>query len=86
MRELLENILPYLGIEAQYDEEEAAELAERKTLVPQLLGMTQSEAKNALFQAGLSAEIETEGETVSEQLPPAGESVNRGTKVLLRLE
>ena len=66
--------------------EEAEEAAELKTIVPDLLGMTLNEGKNALFQAGLSARLETEGETITGQMPPAGESVNKGTKVLLRME
>lgn len=86
MQELLRNILPYLGIEPQYSEKEAEEAAKAVTTVPDLLGMTLGEAKNALFQAGLSAEVETEGETIIRQTPPAGESVNKGTKVLLSLE
>ena len=86
MQELLRNILPYLGMEAKYDEKEAEEAAELKTIVPDLLGMTLNEGKNALFQAGLSARLETEGETITGQMPPAGESVNKGTKVLLRME
>ena len=86
MQELLRNILPYLGIEAKYDAKEAEEAAELKTIVPDLLGMTLNEGKNALFQAGLSAEAEAEGETITGQTPPAGECVNKGTKVLLRME
>ena len=86
MQELLRNILPYLGMEAKYDEKEAEEAAELKTIVPDLLGLTLNEGKNALFQAGLSARLETEGETVAGQTPPAGECVNKGTKVLLRME
>lgn len=86
MQELLRNILPYLGIEPKYSEKEAEEAAKAVTTVPDLIGMTLGEAKNALFQAGLSAEIETEGETIARQTPPAGESVNKGTKVLLSLE
>ena len=86
MQELLRNILPYLGIEAKYDAKEAEEAAELKTIVPDLLGMTLNEGKNALFQAGLSAEVEAEGETITGQTPPAGECVNKGTKVLLRME
>lgn len=86
MRELLQNILPYLGIEVQYNEKEAAEAVEGKTTVPQLEGLTIQEAKHTLFQAGLSAQTEAEGESVSRQMPPAGEEVNRGTKVILSLE
>ncbi len=83
MQELLQNILPYLGIEPKYNEKEAEEAADLKTTVPDLNGMTINEAKTALFQAGLSAEIETEGEKVERQIPPAGETVNKGTKILL---
>ena len=83
MQELLQNILPYLGIEPKYNEKEAEEAADLKTTVPDLNGMTINEAKTALFQAGLSAEIETEGEMVERQIPPAGETVNKGTKILL---
>ena len=83
MQELLQNILPYLGIEPKYNEKEAEEAADLKTTVPDLKGLTMNEAKTALFQAGLSAEIETEGEKVERQMPPAGETVNKGTKILL---
>ena len=83
MQELLQNILPYLGIEPKYNEKEAEEAADLKTTVPDLKGLTMNEAKTALFQAGLSAEIETEGEKVERQIPPAGEIVNKGTKILL---
>ncbi len=86
MQELLRNILPYLGIEPQYSEKEAEEAAKAVTTVPDLAGMTLGEAKNALFQAGLSAQTETGGETIARQTPPAGELVNRGTKVILSLE
>ncbi|MBO5330471.1 MAG: PASTA domain-containing protein [Anaerotignum sp.] len=85
MQELLQNILPYLGIEPQYNEKEAAAVADLKTTVPDLMGMTLNEAKNELFQAGLSAEIEAEGEIIERQMPPAGETVNKGTKILLHL-
>lgn len=86
MQELLRNILPYLGIEPQYSEKEAEEAAKEVTTVPDLAGMTLGEAKNALFQAGLSAQTETGGETITRQTPPAGELVNKGTKVILSLE
>lgn len=85
MQELLRNILPYLGIEPQYTEKEAEEAAKAAATVPELTGMTINEAKNTLFQEGLSANIEGEGETILRQTPPAGETVNRGTKVLLTL-
>ncbi|MBR5270472.1 MAG: peptidoglycan glycosyltransferase, partial [Anaerotignum sp.] len=62
MQELMQNIRPYLGIEAKYNEKEAEVAADLKTTVPDLTGMTLNEAKNELFKAGLSAEVEAEGE------------------------
>lgn len=86
MQELLKNALPYLGIEPVYNEKEAEEAAEAQTEVPDVTGMAPAQAKNTLYQAGLSSEYRGEGETVSRQLPPAGETVNRGTKAVLYLE
>lgn len=86
MQELLQNILPYLGIEPQYNEKETEAMTDLKTTVPDLAGMTLNEAKNELFQTGLSMGIEAEGETVERQMPPAGETVNRGTKILVHLK
>ena len=86
MQELLRNILPYLGIQPVYNEKETEEAEKEQATVPDLTGMTAGEAKNALYQAGLSCEIKQEGERVQQQLPPGGEIVNRGTKVLLYLE
>ncbi len=86
MQELLKNALPYLGIEPVYNEKEAEEAAEAQTEVPDVTGMAPAQAKNMLYQAGLSSEYRGEGETVSRQLPPAGETVNRGTKAVLYLE
>ena len=77
MKEMLENILPYLGIPKEGEIPEDAVVT-----VPDVTGMTRAEAKNALWQAGLTAQTD-EGETVVSQLPPAGQEVNRGTKVLL---
>ena len=85
MQELLQNILPYLGVEPKYNEKEAEAAMELQTTVPALTGMTLNEVKNELFKAGLSADIEVEGEVVERQMPPAGETVNKGTKILLYL-
>ena len=83
MQEMMQNILPYLGIAPEYNEKEAAAAAELQTVVPDLSGMIMNEAKNELFRAGLSMEIEGEGVAVERQMPPMGETVNKGTKILL---
>ena len=77
MQEMLQNILPYLGIPKEGEISEDAVV-----VVPDVTGMTMAEAKNALWQAGLTAQTD-EGEIVVSQLPPVGQEVNRGTKVLL---
>ncbi|MDO4531229.1 MAG: penicillin-binding transpeptidase domain-containing protein [Bacillota bacterium] len=83
MQELLQNILPYLGVQPIYNEKEAEAAAEMQSIVPDLKGMQKEEAKYTLLQAGLLAEVETEGDAVERQMPPPGETVNRGTKILL---
>lgn len=81
--ELMENVLPYLGFLPEYTTEEQEE---RLTVVPDVTGMTAQDARNALTQAGLSADWMGEGGFVAAQLPPAGQTVNRETTVLLTLE
>lgn len=77
MKELLENILPYLGIPKE------GEISEDATaIVPDVTGMTWEEAKKTLIQYGF--DVETSGwEPVVSQLPTAGQEANQGTKVLL---
>lgn len=86
MQELLKNILPYLGIEPVYNEKEQEEAAKEQAEVPDVKGMSPAEAKNALQKPGLTAELRGEGETVLRQLPPAGETVRKDTKVILYTE
>lgn len=83
IQELMENVLPYLGIEPSYSPEEQEE---KIALVPDVLGLTLEEAKNKLYQAGLMADWDQEEGIVVRQLPPEGQSVNKGTKTLLYLE
>lgn len=86
MQELLKNTLPYLGIEPVYNEKEAEEAAKERAEMPDVTGMAPGEAKNTLYQAGLACEYRGDGETVGRQLPPAGETVNKGTTALLYME
>lgn len=86
MQELLKNILPYLGIEPVYNEKEQEEAAKEQAEVPDVKGMSPAEAKNALQKPGLTAELRGEGEAVLRQLPPAGETVRKDTKVILYTE
>ncbi len=86
MQELLKNSLPYLGIEPVYSEQEAEEAAKEQAIMPDVIGMTMQEAKNALQKEGLQVSTRGEGEAVQRQLPPSGETINKGTEVIVYLE
>lgn len=86
MQELLKNILPYLGVEPEYNEKEAEEAAKEQAIMPDVIGMTLQEAKTAIQKEGLTMSVRGEGETVQRQLPPSGETINKGTEVIAYLE
>lgn len=83
MKELMNNILPYLGVERILNEEEKAK--EEYTTVPDVTGLTLEEANKKLKEASLQGFVQAEGEVVSSQLPKAGEEVPSGQTVLLDL-
>ena len=71
-----------------YTEEEGSEI---ETQVPDVLGMTVAEARDALASAGLELEIAAEdsgaeGLAAVSQLPEKGETVARGTSVRVEFE
>ncbi|WP_313525187.1 penicillin-binding transpeptidase domain-containing protein [Anaerotignum sp.] len=86
MQELLKNTLPYLGIEPVYTEKEAEEATKEQAVMPEVIGMTLQEAKNTLQKEGLAVSVRGEGETVQRQLPPGGETINKGTEVIVYME
>lgn len=86
MQELLKNILPYLGVEPEYNEKEAEEAAKEQAIMPDVIGMTLQEAKNTIQKEGLTMSVRGEGETVQRQLPPSGETINKGTEVIVYME
>ena len=80
---MMEEILPYLGVEAQYNEEEYANL---DTTAPSLVGMTLEQAYQELEEAGLSYSVvgeESEGTVVTAQVPAVGSPVPKEGKVVL---
>ena len=78
--EILSDILPYLGYEPQYTEEELKSFAIK---VPELTGKTAEEAKTEIEKLGLTAKIVGDGETVIKQLPMFGETINKGGRVII---
>ena len=77
---MMADILPYLGVEPEYSD---SELAAADRTVPEVSGMSLSEARSALTEAGLNCRVIGEGDTVTDQLPRAGAVIASGSEVLL---
>lgn len=81
---IMEEVLPYLGVEAQYNEEEAELL---DTTAPSVTGMTLDQAYAALEEAGLSYTVlgdESDGSiAVTQQVPASGTAVPKDGQVVL---
>lgn len=86
MKELLENILPYLGIEPEYNEKELAVKGVGTAVVPELSGLEMKTAVKMLQTLGFTPETVGEGDNVVHHFPASGEEINLGTKVILYLD
>lgn len=78
--QILSEILPYLGYEPQYSEEELATMAKS---VPNVTGKSVSAAKELITNEGLSCKVIGDGEKIQKQLPESGSMVYSGGVVLL---
>ncbi len=74
-RQVLEEVLPLLGVERY------AESAE-DVIVPQIKGLTISQARRTLTEAGLEMLDDGVNDVVLDQLPPAGASLVKGGHVM----
>lgn len=79
---VMADILPYLGVEQKYSEEE---VQSRTILLEDLTGLTGDEAEKLLKERSLTAQLSGTGETVTGQIPAAGQTVPGGSQVLLYL-
>ena len=79
---VMADILPYLGVERSFAQEE---LAGQEIVVEELAGLTGADAQKLLKKAGLTARLIGSGETVTGQIPTAGQTVPGGSQVLLYL-
>ena len=77
---VMADILPYLGVKQNYTQED---LAGKRIVVPDLTGMTQKEAAAVLKELGLSMEALGSAETVTGQLPAAGQILPGGSEMLV---
>ncbi len=79
---VMADILPYLGVEQSFNE---GEVAGKTVVLEDMTGMTAKQAEKALKEATLSARLIGTGDTVTGQIPAAGETVPGGSQVLLYL-
>lgn len=79
---VMADILPYLGVERVYGEED---IAGKEIVLEDLTGLTQSQAERKLREETLKANFSGTGETVTGQIPEAGQTIPGGSEVLLYL-
>lgn len=77
----LGNVLPYMGIEPTYTEEELATL---QVTVARYIGSSISDAKEQIEKLGLKTEVIGNGDTVTAQVPKRGSTISKENgKVIL---
>ncbi len=81
--QIMAEILPYLGIEPQYSEDELKKLAVR---IPSVTGQTVDFAKKAITEKGLTYKVIGSGDTVLKQFPAATDSLYSDGVVMLYTE
>ncbi len=81
--QIMGDILPYLGYEPSYTDEELKKLS---LTVPDTVGNSVAEAKGKVTTAKLEYRVVGSGETVVRQLPEAGSKVISGGMVILYTE
>lgn len=80
---VMADILPYLGVERTFSETDPAGL---EIVMEDLINLTAQDAERKLKDMGLQAKFSGTGETVTGQIPAAGQTVPGGSEVLLYLE
>lgn len=81
--ELIEDILNYLGTDKQYSEDEEPD---NTIEVPDVRGLSLSEAKKAITDAGLKYTVSGEDEEIVSQLPKPGVMMNEDSIIILYTE
>ena len=77
---ILADVLPYLGIEPEYTDEE---LAKMEISLPNYRGLSLDEAVMRLSEAGIRCEIVGSGTSVVNQVPPAKSTISKDNGVVI---
>ena len=79
---VMADILPYLGVQRNYTGDDSAG---REILMEDFAGMSRADAEKLLKTHSLTAQFIGDGETVTAQIPAAGQTVPGNSQVLLYL-
>ncbi len=83
VRDILYDILPYLGVEADYTGEDVSSI---NVEMPDVTDMTEAEAEEALAEVHLTYEIRGSGTLITDQIPSAGSELPGESKVILYMD
>lgn len=83
MKELMENVLPYLKIEPKYSEKELEMEETKEIIVPKFIEMDIKDAKKILTDEKIDFEVIGQGEKVINQFPQPDEVIKYNGKVML---
>jgi len=83
MKEVFENVLPYIGVEPIYSEEELENEEIRQIEVPDFERMSVDDANEYAEENELNIYIEGDGKKITSQFPDKGEYINEGNIILL---
>lgn len=83
VRRILAEILPYLGIDTIYSEDDVRLM---DTMVPNVVGRTVEEAQESIEAKGLTVRVIGEGSTVTGQIPSASKSAPKSSTVVITTE
>lgn len=86
VKDIFSNILPYMGIEQRFTEEETQENNIGEITMPDLMGKTKEEMQEILKEFELSVSCIGEDGTVTDQFPLAGETISKTSNVIVYLE
>ena len=79
---VLEDILPYLGVEQSFSSED---IAGKVVVMEDMIGLSKEEASKRMKELELSFELRGDGETVTAQIPTAGQSIPGNGQAILYL-
>ena len=80
VRDVFTDILPYLGVEPNYNDDDIERIA---VTVPNVRNMTESEAAETLKNRSLTYHTVGDGDTVTDMIPAAGSEVPGTSEIIL---